>query len=151
MIRLLLVSCFLLISIWAAPAGAVERFELLDGTVLQGEIVSFDGSVFTVRTENLGTMKIESSKIRNIQSKGQSATGGSKEVQDLKSRLMANPETLSMIMELQNDPEVQEILQDAEILKAVEAGDVQKLMSNPKIMKLLQNPKVQEIGKGFSK
>jgi phosphoribosylformylglycinamidine (FGAM) synthase PurS component len=135
---------------YAVPASALQRIELLDGTVLQGEILSFDGAAYAVRTENLGTMRIDKSKVRSIRM-GTSASGTQQEVQDLLSRMLMNPDALGMIMGLQNDPDVQAVLNDPEIMSAAEAGDFGKLLSNPKFIKLLQNPVIQEIGKGLSR
>ena len=150
MIRRFIAVGLFLIGMYAVPASALQRIELLDGTILQGEILSFDGSAYAVRTENLGTMKIEKSKVRSIQMGG-SASGSQQGVQDLRNRMLMNPEALGMIMGLQNDPDVQEVLNDPEIVSAAEAGDFEKLLSNPKFMKLLQNPKIQEIGRGLSR
>jgi hypothetical protein len=150
MIRRFIAVGLFLIGMYAVPASALQRIELLDGTILQGEILSFDGSAYAVRTENLGTMKIEKSKVRSIQMGGTDSQS-QQAVQDLRSRMLTNPTTLGMIMELQNDPDVQEVLNDPEIVSAAEAGDFEKLLSNPKFMKLLQNPAIQEIGRGLLK
>ncbi len=133
----------------AVPASALQRIELQDGTVLQGEILSFDGATYAIRTESLGTVKIERSRVRSIQMGG--APGAQPSIQDLRNRIQSNPEALQMIMELQNDPDVQAVLSDPEIMGAAEAGDLEKLLSNPKMIKLLQNPIIQEIGRGLLK
>lgn len=143
--RLAAVGMFL-ICMGAVPAGALQRVEMQDGTVLQGEILSFDGSVYSIRTESLGTVKIDRSKVRSIQTEGP-PEGGRQKVEDLRNRVLADPEALQMIMGLQDDPDVQAVLNDAEIMSAAEAGDFDKLLSNPKIIKLLQNPIIQKIGK----
>lgn len=150
MVGKIIVMLLFLIAICAVPANAGQRVELLDGSVLQGEILSFDGKVYSVRTENLGTVKIDKSKVQTIQMEGSPSVSG-QAVQDLRSRMMTSPAILGMIMELQNDPDIQEVLNDPEIVSASEAGDFNKLLSNPKFMKLLENPKIQEIGKGLSK
>lgn len=150
MIGRLIAIGFFLVAMGAFPASATQRIELQDGTVLQGDILSFDGSTYDIRTESLGTVKIEKSKVRSIQMEG-TATGPQQGVQDLRSRMLSNPEALKMIMGLQNDADVQAVLNDPEIMKASEAGDFDKLLSNPKFMKLLENPIIQEIGKGLLK
>jgi hypothetical protein len=132
----------------AAPTDAAQRIELMDGTVLQGEVLAFDGSVYTIRTNTLGTIQVDKSRVRGIQLQGP-ASGVIPELGDLRSRIETNPEAMKLIMGLQSDPDVQAVLNDPEIMDAVEKGDLQNLLNHPKIQKLLQNPKVQEIGKGL--
>ena len=134
------------ISLGNALAGEIKEIELKDGSVIYGEIVSFSGGVFTLRSKGLGTVKIEESKIRTIRS-GAREGGRQDQIQKLKQRMMSDEEVVEMILSLQNDPAVQEILQDPEIMKAVNAGDMDSLLSNPKFMKLLENPTIQDIRK----
>ena len=137
-----------LICMWSAQvfAGPSQRIEFQDGTVLQGEILTFDGSVYTIRTMSLGTVAIEASKVRAIHM-GKSSPAGQREFQDIRQHLLTSPETLNMILGLQNDPDVQAVLQDGELMKAIQASDLERLISSPKFMKLVENPKIQEIGK----
>ena len=150
MIRRVFSIVLMLVGIWALPADAGQRIELMDGTVLQGEILSFDGKTYTIRGDSIGTMKVEGSKVRSIRADGV-GPGKSTDMQDLRNRVMTNPQTMAMVMGLQDEPEVKEVLQDEEILKAMEKGDVEWLMANPKIQRLLQNPKVQEVGRSVLK
>ena len=132
------------ISLGSALAGEIKEIELKDGSVIYGEIVSFSGGVFTLRSKGLGTVKIEESKIRVIRS-GTREGGKQGQIQQLQKRMMSDKEVVEMILSLQNDPDVQKILQDPEIMKAVNAGDMDALLSNPKFMKLLENPTIHEI------
>jgi phosphoribosylformylglycinamidine (FGAM) synthase PurS component len=139
-----------LIVMGAVPADGLQKIELRDGTVLLGEVLSFDGSTYSIRTETLGTVRIERSKVRGIKMEG-SGAGAQEQVREIQNRLLADPQALQAIMALQSDPDVQAVLNDPEITKAAEAGDLDTLLSNPKVIKLLQNPVVQEFGKGLLK
>lgn len=149
----ILVSVILMLSI--AHAGEVRVIELNDGSVLTGEIVSLSSGIYTIRTESLGTLKIEEHRVRSMRMKeaaeksgsGQGANRVSGEVKSLQDRMMSDTEIMDMIRTLQNDPEFQKILEDPEVMKAVQAGDVTSLMANPKFMKLIENPTVKEIKK----
>jgi len=151
MARRLTAIAFLLVCVLTLPAVAGQRIELVDGTVIQGEVLSFDGKTYTIRGDSIGTMKVDKSKVRSIRADGApaGAPSGNTDLQDIRNRVMANPQAMATIMGLQDDPEVKEVLQDEEILNAVNRGDIQWLMSNPKIQKLLQNPKVQEVGRSL--
>lgn len=148
-IRGLFTIVLFLIVTWSISAGAAQRIELMDGTVLQGKVLSFDGSSYEIATPGLGTVRVEASKVRNIRMDG--ASPGGEKAGDLRSRVLMNPEAMGMIMGLQNDPDMQEVLQDQDAMDAVQAGDLERLISNPKFMRLLQNPRIQEIVKGALK
>ncbi len=134
------------ISLGNALAGEIKEIQLKDGSVIYGEIVSFSGGVFTLRSKDLGTVKIEESRIRTIRSEAREG-GKQDQIEQLQQRMMSDEEVVQMILSLQNDPDVQKILQDPEIMKAVNAGDINALLSNPKFMKLLENPTIQDIRK----
>ncbi|MEW6666767.1 MAG: hypothetical protein AB1512_16310 [Thermodesulfobacteriota bacterium] len=133
-----------------ALAGPVQKIELNDGSVIQGEVLSFDGSLYKIRTASLGTITVPASRVRTIHT----GTGGSgsslterPEYRELQQSILGSPEALNMILGLQNDPDVQAVLQDPELMKAVQAGDLERLLASPKFMRLLENPKIQDIGK----
>ena len=147
----------LLLSVLAAPgictAGKGE-LELKDGSVIRGEIVSASGGVYRIKTDSLGVISVEESKIRNIRlGEGSNGTSGkgasglidSQAIDALKDRLMNDEEMMSRITALANDPGFQEIMNDPEILKAVAGNDVQALLSNPKFKRALENQKIKEI------
>ena len=156
-----IVSVFLLsVFCGGAFAGEAGEIELIDGSVIHGEVVSFKEGVYTVRSEAIGSIEINESKIRTIRFPSEktspeaaySATKGSPgdESEALQDALLSNEEILPILLSLQNDPEIQEILNDPEIMDAVFAGDLQRLMSNPKFMELLNHPKVRQIQETFS-
>jgi hypothetical protein len=145
--RFLLALLLLLLGAIPVPAGPTQRIELNDGSVIQGEVLSFNGSVYTIRTASLGTISVAASRVRAIHMGDPgSALTERPEHRDLQQGILSSPETLNMILGLQNDPDVQAVLQDAELMKAVQAGDLEKLLANPKFMRLLENPKIQDIG-----
>jgi hypothetical protein len=142
-----------------AFAGAAGEIELVDGSVIQGEIVSFKEGVYTIRSKAIGSIEINESKIRTIRftsdktgrKAAYNSTQGSvsAESQAIQQALLSNEEILPILLSLQNDPEIQEILNDPDVMDAVLAGDLQRLMSNPKFMELLNHPKVRKIQDTF--
>ncbi len=64
----LITTCFLvLFAISNVFAGTIRQIELNDGSLLKGEIVSFNNGVYTIKS-SFGLLKIEDSKIRSIHS-----------------------------------------------------------------------------------
>jgi hypothetical protein len=137
-----------------AHAGEVREIELIDGSVVSGEVLSLNNGIYTVKSDSLGIVKLEESKVHTIRSKSPSmnATPGQSssspgQIQSLQQKMMSDKETMGLIQSLQNDPEFKKILEDPDVMKAVNAGDVAALSANPKFMKLLNNATVQEIEK----
>jgi hypothetical protein len=136
-------------------ADGPAEVELIDGSVLSGEIISFREGVYTVLSPSLGTIEINESKIRLIRVKpSETATGKTvrptntsvdKELKILQESITSDQQIMQMILSLQNDPDIQELLQDAVIMEAVSSGDIDTLMSNPKFRKLLEKPDIQHI------
>ncbi|MDM8561490.1 hypothetical protein [Candidatus Parabeggiatoa sp. HSG14] len=141
-------------------AGEVRQIELNDGSVIFGEIVSFNEGVYTVNSGSFGTLEIEDTKIRAIISNevtsnetiteqlpdfSNSVLGT--ELQSLQSKIMNDKNIMGTIMSLQNDPDFQAILQDTDTIGAVMSGDFKTLLNNPKFKKLLDHQAVKDIAK----
>jgi hypothetical protein len=149
--------CLLILLLAAIPvyAGETREIELTDGSVITGEVQSLTGGTYTIKSDSLGTIKLEESKVRAIRSKApansgvlkDSAAGSGSEVRTLQEKMTSDKEIMSMIQSLRNDPDFKKILEDPEIMKAVQAGDVPALMANPRFMKLMNNATVKEIEK----
>jgi exopolysaccharide biosynthesis protein len=129
-------------------AGGPREIELRDGSIITGDVVSLSNGIYTIRSESLGTVKIEESKVNVIRQRSStSSQGASGEAKSLQNKMMNDQEIMGMIQSLQNDPEFKKILEDPDVLKAVNAGDIPALMANPKFTRLLNNSTVQEIQK----
>ena len=147
----------------AAFAAEVREIQLHDGSIITGEIVSFHGGVYTVRSESLGSIDIEESKINTIRMSSshtaadehaRSGREGNKtreQIQDMKTHMMEDADIMEIIQSLQNDPDVQKLLSDPEAMKAIQSGDLAAILSNPAIKKLLEKPEVQEIKNKMNK
>jgi hypothetical protein len=58
----------LLLSLWlgTAVAGELRDFELHDGSILTGELLSLRGGVYTLKSPSLGTITLNTSQVRAI-------------------------------------------------------------------------------------
>lgn len=146
----------------AAFAAEIKEIELSDGSVITGEVISLGNGVYTIRTEAMGTLAIEESKVRSIRQRGSaspsasssssgSSSGQSADITRLQQQIMSDDQVLDMLQSLQNDPEFMKIMEDPEIMKAVNSGDTAALMANPKFLRLMQNPSVKHIQQKLSK
>ena len=138
-------------------ADSPRIIELIDGSRIAGEIVRFEHGVYTIESDSLGRLHIPDSDIRAIRSGGQMPFGqdlppaadpGPPAVQGLtlyQSQILGDPEILSMVMTLQNDPDILAVLNDPSVMQAVAAGDFDALQHNAKILKLEDNPTIRRI------
>ena len=149
----------LLVLTSAAHADGSQKnsIELTDGSRLEGEIVSYSSGVYTIKNSNLGTLKIDESKIRNIRSANATSVSSEKatpsfdpatvqsEVQRLQPVITGNPDIMKLISSLVSNPDFQDILKDPAILNAAKSMDIQALMANEKVVKAINDPTFQEI------
>lgn len=137
--------------LFGGPALA-DVIVLHDGSRIQGEVLSMSNGQYQIRTDSLGVVTVSKSKIRAIESgsgfsqpvPSMSDSAGSN-IESLQSRLAGDQGVMSMILQLQSDPDMQAVLSDPELMRAVQSFDLQTLQSHPKILKLMQNDKVQSI------
>lgn len=156
--HLLLCVLFLLsLSCGTVIAGELRAFELHDGSVLTGEILSLRAGVYTLKSRHHGTFTLEAAKVRAIRlhppSEAIPAPEQSKspaveaQIQHLQQRLMGDAAIMQRITALQADPEIQAVLADATILQALQSNDFQTLLAHPKVQQLLNHPAIREISK----
>ncbi len=163
---LILLFLFVMLSAQETLAGKPAVIELNDGSVVRAEIVSFSKGEYTFKSESLGTITVDESRIKNIRigasqqtfsrspSTGHSpstAPSLDEQITALRNGMASDPATMDKITSLQSDPDFQSLLSDPEIMNAVSAGNISALMSNPKLLNLINKPAVQEIIKGATK
>ncbi len=120
--------------------------ELTDGGIITGEVLSLSNGVYIIKSESLGSIKLEGSKIRTIRSKSSVTNAPSgPETGALQEKTLSVKEIMGLIQSLQNDPDFQKVLKDPNIMKAVNDGDISELTANTRFMKLLDNATVKEI------
>jgi hypothetical protein len=141
----------------AVLAGELRVVELVDGSRITGEVMLFEHGVYTIESDSLGRLHIPSSDIRAIRSNRAesapplaSSTGGAdrpaaKALPHYESQIVGDPAILTMVIALQNDPDVLAVLNDPSIMQSIANGDYVALQKNPKILKLENNPAIRQI------
>jgi hypothetical protein len=154
---------FILIAVVSGNATGNEpvQIQLIDGSMISGQITSFREGVYILQSDSLGTIKVDESQIKLIRMDSHGTTqwepvnapNGSVDntIQDLQKSMTQNPQIMEMIQTLQNDPEIQPLIKDEGIMKAVTAGDINTLMSDPEFIKIFENPSIQQIQKEVGK
>jgi hypothetical protein len=157
--RIIICCVFFLALSVAGYCGQISRVELVDGSIIEGEITSFQNGVYTLKTQTQGTIKLEFLKIKKIETSNKISAPAKIEtpsqpnvnidksdINQLSQKLMSNPDTMKAVSELVADPQFQEIMKDPDIINAAKLQDINALMSNEKFMSLINNPRIQQIG-----
>jgi hypothetical protein len=134
-------------------ADSLRIIELNDGSRIAGEIISFESGVYTIQSDTLGRLHIPDESIRAIRSDrlktapagGASSPSTGAQFADIQSRILSDPNILTIVMSLQNDPQLLSILNDPVVMRAIAAGDLESLQSSPKILELEGHQTIQQL------
>ncbi len=157
---LIFFSLLVVLTALVCQAATAAEIELTDGSVIRAEIVSASAGMYTLKSDSLGTLKVEQSKIKNISLGDHPVTDAknssyapvlNEQITAMRNSMTSDPATMDKIFSLEGDPDFQTVLNDATIMNSVNSGDVSALMSNPKFLNLINKPAVQDIIKGNTK
>jgi len=135
---------------------------LADGSVINGEVVSFTNGIYTLNTANFGEIKVEARNISKIESANYlpSKTSFAPILQENNpvqpqapygQVLLENPENAAVVLGLTSNPKLQEMAKNPEILDAAKRNDLQALMQNAEFMEMVNSPELQEAVKKLKK
>jgi len=133
-------------------ADTTQTIHLVDGSQLRAEVISLSDGTYTLRSNTLGEMKMSASKITLITAQGTASAASvatapseSAVIDNIRKSITQNPDAMSKIDALQNDPMIKDILNDKKTMRAISQGDLSALMNNPKIKALMENSTVREL------
>ncbi len=131
------------------PASAVfvraeQVITLKDGSQIKGELVDVQNGVYTVKSALLGAITVNADQVNSIASP-EAAAGMNGQIQAAQTKIMANPQTMSELQELIQDPEITQMLSDPALIQAVAAKDPAAVQNNPNAQALMQNPKMRTL------
>lgn len=150
---------FLLTLHSAGYCGQVSRIELTDGSVIKGEITSFENGSYTLHTASLGEIKIDETRVAKIESAESSfpnpspGSGGlannvtSFQFDAYQQKIMNNPENAAVIRNLATNPQIRELAEDPDIVNAIQSNNMQELLMNKKFSDVLSSPEIEEATK----
>jgi hypothetical protein len=154
--KIIMISLFFFALEATAYCGQLSKIELTDGSIINGEIVSYVNNVYTINTATFGEIKVEAANVSKIESANYASanpsyrpivnTDNSAQSQALAygQTLMKNPENAAIIAELASDPQFQAMASDPRIIDAAKTGDMKALTGNAKFMDIVNSPKMQE-------
>ena len=146
--------------LWIVPssshAGVVSQIKLLDGSVIQAEIISFSNGVYKLRSESLGTISVVEDRVQSIRPNKSQISGTpaqletadppvGQKVQGLQQKLTSDPKTMEMLLDLRKDPSMIGVLNDKDLMRAIQQGNLSTVIKNPKIQKLMKSKAVGDV------
>ena len=146
--------------LWIVPssshAGVVSQIKLLDGSVIQAEIISFSNGVYKLRSKSLGTISVAEDHVQSIRPNKSQISGTpaqletadppvGQKVQGLQQKLTSDPKTMEMLLDLGNDPSMIGVLNDKDLMRAIQQGNLSTVIKNPKIQKLMKSKAVGDV------
>ena len=137
---------FLLVSV-SFTSSAGSRIELVDGTHINGEVVSMSNGRYVIRSPSLGRIELPQSSIRAIQPAGvtASASAANVDIEAIQRKIASSPELMQQVTAMMSDPEIQEVMKDPEFVRLIMSGDLQALQGDPRILRLMGNPSLRAI------
>lgn len=132
---------------------------LKDGTKIKGKLVGVQDNTYSIETNHFGKITVKDGDVVSISNADVPAISTSDastpslnpspslkgQVEAVQQQMMADPEFMSRIQELMQDPKFVEIIKDPEFVNAIMSYDREKIKSNPKFQMLLQNSKIQQL------
>ena len=137
----------LLLATVTLTGNAASRIELVDGTVINGDLLSMSNGRYVVQSTTLGRIELPQSSIRAIEPEiGKSGSGGGNvDFHAIQQQITASPELMQLVTGLMSDPQIQAAMKDPEFMRLILSGDVAALKDDPRILKLMGNPSIQAI------
>ncbi len=168
----LLLTFFLFILSGAIVAFADDTQQVVtlkDGSQIVGQLVGINNGVYTIKAPIIGNVQANANDIVSITNhtpgtpinpSNPSNPGNSnpsnpgnpspdngdmdERIKHEQRELMSNPESMAILMEMAQDPQIAQLLSDPTLVEEVTHHDLHGVENNPKIRELMNNPHVQE-------
>ena len=144
------------------PTGSSHTEQVItlkDGSQIKGDLISVKDGSYTIKSPLMGEVIVNSDQVANITNPqaappptaapltapGAAAGTMDSQIQAAQNRLMADPQMISELQMLVQDPEIAQLLTDPALMQAVMAKNPAALQNNPKAQALMQNPKMRAL------
>jgi hypothetical protein len=144
-----------LLAVFATPCLADDQvITLKDGSQVKGDLIGIKDDNYTIKTESMGEVTVSKDKVLSINNgavapaaplTGALPIAESQAVDAAQQQLLSNPEMMSQIQALAQDPEVLELLSDPTLVETIASKNPDALKAHPKGQALMDNPKLRAI------
>ncbi len=138
----------------------MKTIQLKDGSMLKGEIIKFENSVYTIYTETFGEIEIEDANILSItsaqvpsamvlpQQAQQNPLEGANinaQAQQIQNSIMSDPALMESMKNIAENEEIKSILSDPNLIKDIMTLDPKKIHDNKEVQQLMNNPEFEAL------
>ena len=127
---------------------------LKDGSQIKGVLSGINNGVYTVKTPIIGDVHVAAGDVASITNgnaapvaapaqAGGPVTNLGQPTALTPQQLMSNPQSMAIIQQMAQDPEVMQALQDPALVQAVQNHDLQAVQNNPGVQKIINDPKLR--------
>ena len=160
--KLILIFASLILSanMLAFADDAEQTITLKDGSQIKGVLSGVDNGVYIIDTPVIGKVHVAAGDVASITNGNVPVTampsnnGASNPVAGItpdmnqqiaasQQRLMSNPQSMAILTQMTQNPEIMQALQDPALMQAVTNHDYQAVESNPAVQKLMNDPQMQ--------
>jgi len=149
-----IISVFTVLFLSVAAIGFADEAQqvitLKDGSQIKGELAGIENGVYTIKAPVIGEVHVAANDVASITSGGAlPPAGGSnpvsmdQQILAQQQKLTSNPQSMAVLQQMAQDPEIMQALSDPALVQAVSSHDYQAVQNNPKIQELMNNPKMQ--------
>ena len=137
-----------------AHAQSVKTITLKDGSVVKGNVLQLTDGVYTLETDNLGKITVPEAEVVSITAESAPAPAAAQDtpsaslksqVQEVQASLLSDPEIMTEIQNIMQDPEIRGVLSDPAFMQAIMSYDPSQIQQNEKTQYLLKNPKFRAL------
>lgn len=167
----LMKKTFFIFAILILPISAVSSADqneqvitLKDGSQIKGTLAGVDNGVYTVKTPIIGDVHVSQNDVASITngnvhaalpasnpnytaapSVGAETSNLDQQIAAGQQRLLSNPQSMALLQQMAQNPEIIQTLQDPALVQAITTHDYQAVQNNPAVQKLLANPQMLEL------
>ena len=151
---------FISVNLPAFANGSEQVLTLKDGSQIKGELSGVTNGVYTIKTPIIGEVHVAASDVASItngagtsapiaalpaSTSPSSSSSMDQQIMASQQQLMSNPQSMQILQQMTENPEIVKALQDPALVQAVTNHDYAAIQSNPAIQKLMSNPQMQEL------
>ncbi len=153
---LLPLSLICALNMASVPAQAAV-ITLKDGSKINGDVVGMENGSYVINTPGMGKIYTSHQNVTSIVAGAETTpttatttpSNGNvtslPEYRSIQNKIVNNPEAMSDIQKMAEDPEIMALMSDPSFIAAIQSGNINALQSDPRLQRLSQNPKIQAL------